>query len=70
MSRELRAYIDELKTEHAELNKQKSLTKEEKVTKLRLKDKIFELDQQFAEEYWSQRSLSGNIGVKRLVPRL
>ena len=40
MSRELRAYIDELKTEHAELNKQKSLTKEEKVTKLRLKDKI------------------------------
>ena len=45
MSRELRAYIDELKTEHAQLNKQKSLTKEEKVTKLRLKDKIFELEQ-------------------------
>ena len=53
MSRELRTYIDELKTEHAQLNKQKSLTKEEKVTKLRLKDKIFELEQQFAEEYWS-----------------
>ena len=54
MSKELRTYIDELKTEHAQLNKQKSLTKEEKVIKLRLKDKIFELEQQFAEEYWSR----------------
>ena len=54
MSRGLREYIEELEKQHAELNKQKSLTKEQKVTKLRLKDKIFELEQQFAEEYWSQ----------------
>ena len=54
MSRGLREYIEELEKQHAELNKQKSLTKEEKVTKLRLKDKIFELEQQFAEEYWSR----------------
>ena len=53
MSRELRAYIDELKTEHAELNKIKDLTHKQKVLKLRLKDQIFQLKQQFAEEYWS-----------------
>ena len=51
MSRELRTYIDELKAERTIKQTKKSLTKEEKVTKLRLKDKIFELEQQFAEEY-------------------
>ena len=50
----LRDYISQLKVEHAVLNKQDNLTKEEKIKKLKLKDKIFELEQQFAEEYWSR----------------
>tara|TARA_B100001113_G_scaffold340924_1_gene325581 strand:+ start:66 stop:239 length:174 start_codon:yes stop_codon:yes gene_type:complete len=45
--------IEELKKIHADLNKKKDLTKEEKVTKLTIKDKIFQLEQQFAEEHWS-----------------
>ena len=53
MSKELRAYIEELEQQHAELNKKKDLSKTQKVTKLRLKDQIFQLKQQFAEEYWS-----------------
>ena len=47
-------YIRSLKEQHAELNRQKTLTKEEKIIKLSLKDKIHQLEQQFAEEYWSQ----------------
>ena len=50
----LRDYISQLKVEHAVLNKQDNLTKEEKIKKLKLKDKIFELEQQFTEEYWSR----------------
>ena len=53
MSKELRAYIEELEQQHAELNKRKDLTQKQKVLKLRLKDQIFQLKQQFAEEYWS-----------------
>ncbi len=50
----LRDYISQLKVEHAVLNKQSNLTKEQKVKKLKLKDEIYQLEQQFAEEYWSR----------------
>ena len=46
----LRDYINHLKELHSELNP----TKEMKIQKLKLKDEIFKLEQQFAEEYWSR----------------
>ena len=49
----MRDYINHLKELHHELNKDKEPTKQIKVKKLELKDKIFKLEQQFAEEYWS-----------------
>tara|TARA_B100002019_G_C20876365_1_gene406497 strand:+ start:111 stop:269 length:159 start_codon:yes stop_codon:yes gene_type:complete len=50
----LRDYINHLKELHHELNSDKNPTKEMKIQKLKLKDEIFKLEQQFAEEYWSQ----------------
>tara|TARA_B100001057_G_scaffold258717_1_gene258853 strand:+ start:16726 stop:16884 length:159 start_codon:yes stop_codon:yes gene_type:complete len=47
-------YICSLKEQHADLNNKKDLTKEEKIIKLLLKDKIYELELQMAEEYWSR----------------
>ena len=47
----LRNHISELKVAHAVLNKQTNLTKEEKVKKLKIKDKIHQLELQFTEEY-------------------
>ena len=50
----LRDYINHLKELHHELNNDENPTKEIKIKKLKLKDKIYELEQQFAEEYWSR----------------
>ena len=49
----MRDYINHLKELHHEQNKDKEPTKQIKVKKLELKDEIFKLEQQFAEEYWS-----------------
>tara|TARA_B100001063_G_C16372126_1_gene361290 strand:+ start:116 stop:280 length:165 start_codon:yes stop_codon:yes gene_type:complete len=53
MRTNMRDYINHLKELHHELNKEKQPTKQIKVKKLELKDEIFKLEQQFAEEYWS-----------------
>ena len=53
MKTNMRDYINHLKESHHELNKDKEPTKQIKVKKLELKDEIFKLEQQFAEEYWS-----------------
>jgi hypothetical protein len=53
MKPNMRDYINHLKELHQELNKDKQPTKQIKVKKLELKDEIFKLEQQFAEEYWS-----------------
>ena len=53
MRMNMRDYINHLKELHHELNKDKEPTKQIKVKKLELKDEIFKLEQQFAEEYWS-----------------
>ena len=53
MKTNMRDYINHLKEVHHELNKDKEPTKQIKVKKLELKDEIFKLEQQFAEEYWS-----------------
>jgi len=53
MKTNMRDYINHLKELHQELNKDKQPTKQIKVKKLELKDEIFKLEQQFAEEYWS-----------------
>ena len=53
MRMNIRDYINHLKELHHELNKDKQPTKQIKVQKLELKDEIFKLEQQFAEEYWS-----------------
>jgi len=50
----LRDYINHLKELHHELNSDENPTKEMKIEKLKIKDKIHELEQQFAEEYWSR----------------
>ena len=54
MKMRLLDYINHLKELHHELNKDKNPTKEMKIKKLNLKDEIFKLEQQFAEEYWSR----------------
>ena len=53
MRMNIRDYINHLKELHHELNKDKQPTKQIKIQKLKLKDEIFKLEQQFAEEYWS-----------------
>ena len=53
MKTNMRDYINHLKELHHDLNKDKEPTKQIKVKKLELKDEIFKLEQQFAEEYWS-----------------